>query len=128
MGFFSFTTGDPEGSFSIPNNHTPQHSQMPTVHMILPDGTIFTEPSYDGYGEFGGQDFYTHVSLLNGGDGCRDEGIHLVYKGKKQGRTLILPRFSVHEGADYAILTDPKDCEHQGFFYSDATLPKYEKD
>jgi len=48
--------------------------------MITPDGRIFTEKNYDGYGEFGGKDFYELLAELNGLVSDRSAGIDLCFK------------------------------------------------
>lgn len=62
MGFFSYLTSDTQRS--IPNIY----SGIPTftVYMITEDGQVFTENAYDGYGVFGGKDFFTLAAELNG--------------------------------------------------------------
>jgi hypothetical protein len=81
MGFFSFITSDT--NTSIPNIH----SERPIfpVYMVTEDGQIFAENSYDGYGVFGGKDFYTLIAELNNlvpngtEEDKRRSGIDLVY-------------------------------------------------
>lgn len=62
MGFFSWMASDTGKSIA---NH---YSNRPTftVHMITEDGRVFTEPNYEGYGVFGGKDFYALAAELNG--------------------------------------------------------------
>ena len=61
MGFFSWKTSDTNTSISN------AHSTKPTfpVYMILPDGRYYLETDYEGYGEFGGRDYYGVVAELN---------------------------------------------------------------
>jgi len=122
MGFFSWKTCDTDES--IANNC----STRPTfeVHMIAPDGRVFTEPNYEGYGEFGGKDFYDLLCELNGLPEDRDAGIDLVFKNNPNGDNtpgVIYPKF-VQELEDdvvaqYNSLPNPESCEAQGFFYYD---------
>lgn len=63
MGFFSFHTCDTDRS--IPNIYQKAYATFP-VHLITEDGRIFTESEYDGYGEFGGKDFFILAAELNG--------------------------------------------------------------
>ena len=58
MGFFSFKTTDTNQS--IPNRHSDKDTF--TVYMVDIDNNIYTEQNYDGYGVFGGKDFF---ELLN---------------------------------------------------------------
>jgi hypothetical protein len=73
MGFFSWKTSDTQRS--ICNNASERETF--TVHMVTREGQVFTEKSYEGYGEFGGIDFYYLVAQLNG-KRTRTEGIELV--------------------------------------------------
>lgn len=70
MGFFSWITSDTQRS--IPNIHSPKRESFP-VHMITEDGRVFSEPEYDGYGVFGGKDFYVLAAELNGVKGATDD-------------------------------------------------------
>lgn len=69
MGFFSWLTSDTNKS--IANNYSTRET-FP-VHMVTEDGQIFHEKDYDGYGVFGGKDFYTLSAELNGYKGENDE-------------------------------------------------------
>ena len=122
MGFFSWKTCDTDES--IANNC----STRPTfeVHMIAPDGRVFTEPNYEGYGEFGGKDFYDLLCDLNGLPEDRGAGIALVFNGNPSGDNtpgVIYPKF-VQEldddvVAQYNSLPNPESCDDQGFFYTE---------
>jgi hypothetical protein len=94
--------------------------------MITPDGRVFTEKSYDGYGEFGGKDFYELLAELNGKPSDRMEGIDLCFKGNSRGDDtpgVIYPKLVANLGKDvvaqYNSLPNPESCRDQGFFYSD---------
>lgn len=62
MGFFSWLTSDTQRS--IPSSYSLRSTFK--VHMITEDGRVFTEDNYDGYGVFGGKDFYALAAELNG--------------------------------------------------------------
>jgi hypothetical protein len=100
--------------------------------MITEDGQIFTEDNYDGYGEFGGKDFYSLVAELNGLGDDRLLGINLSFKNNPSGdyngkfKTPKLVEYlpSEHHLFDkgewkrfWDSLPYPEICEHQGFFY-----------
>jgi hypothetical protein len=94
--------------------------------MITPDGRVFSEGAYDGYGEFGGKDFYELLAELNGLPSDRSEGIDLAFKDNPRGDDtpgVIYPKFvrDLEEDvvAQYASLPNPQSCPDQGFFYSD---------
>ena len=54
MGFFSWKTQDTDTS--IANAHSNRATFK--VQMIDNNGNVWTENNYDGYGVFGGKDFY----------------------------------------------------------------------
>lgn len=85
--------------------------------MVLPDNTRAREDAYEGYGEFGGKDYYEEVSRLNGGDGSRSHGIDIEYGLKPDGGKPILPRFTEDPDAKWEDLKDPENCPKQGYFY-----------
>lgn len=122
MGFFSWETCDTNESIAN------QHSIRPTfpVHMITPDGRVFTEKYYDGYGEFGGKDFYELLAELNGLPPDRSAGIDLSFKENPNGDNtpgVIYPKFVMDlkddVKAQYVSLPNPVSCRDQGFFYDD---------
>jgi hypothetical protein len=112
MGFFSFKTS--EGK-SIPNIHS---GRAFTVYMVMPDNTKHREDGYDGYGVFGGNDFYAEVAKLNGRSG-REAGITIYFDNKRRGENVRLPRFTEDPTKNWDDLTDPEDCPAQGYFYDD---------
>ena len=122
MGFFSWNTCDT--GESIANNCSARATFE--VHMITPDGRVFTEKDYEGYGIFGGKDFYDLVCELNGLSGDRDAGIDFCFAGNSNGDDtpgVIYPKFVENLERDvkaqYASLPNPESCEAQGFFYGD---------
>lgn len=60
MGFFSWKTADTDEA--ILNTHTGENK---TVYMLSPDGEVYKEEEYDGYGVFGGKDAYVHLCEIN---------------------------------------------------------------
>jgi hypothetical protein len=122
MGVFSWKTCDTDES--IANNCSTRPTF--TVHMIAPDGRVFTESDYEGYGEFGGKDFYELLSELNGLESDRQVGIDLVFKGNSSGDNtpgVIYPKLvetlKKNVVAQYNSLPNPESCDDQGFFYRD---------
>ena len=123
MGFFSWRTQDTDRS--ICNNYsirTPFH-----VDMIDDKGNVWSEDNYEGYGTFGGKDYYELLAEMNGltGDGTEDlrmQGINLAFRGNPSGEGT--------EGVKYPNLVEmaagweydpigPESCEFQGYFYGD---------
>lgn len=72
MGFFSWKTSDSDKSIA---NNSQDVREVFTVYVITPDGKIFIEKDYEGYGVFGGKDIYTLIGELNGVKGKDDEEI-----------------------------------------------------
>lgn len=64
MGMFSWVKSDDEEA--ITNNSSPQGAAP--CKMLAPDGRVWEEPDYEGYGVFGGKDFYDLLGELNGLD------------------------------------------------------------
>mgnify|MGYP001045522172 CR=1 FL=1 len=108
MGFFSWATSEGD---SISNRWSSRGALK--VFMHDDKGNIWGESDYDGYGDFGGMDYYKLVDMMNGGAGNRDRGIHMSFSGDPD---LKLPRFSNKPGK-YDKLTDPVECPDQGYFY-----------
>jgi hypothetical protein len=128
MGFFSWMTSDT--GVSIANQYSARDTFE--VHMITEDGRVFTEEKYDGYGDFGGKDFYELLAELNGKE-TRIEGIEISFKNNPSGDyngefkmpKLVqyldnVPPGDNQEWKDYFnSLPYPKTCPEQGFFYDD---------
>ena len=112
MGFFSWLLEDGE---SIRNAHT-DRGAVP-VEMLTPDGTVYPEPNYQGYGVFGGEDYYELVDKLNDGNGeDRDRGIFLALDPPED-INVILPRFRrPGDNRSWQDLPDPETCPNQGYW------------
>lgn len=83
MGFFSWL--DAETGASIRNRYVENPPSAP-VYMLDPSGIHHAEPSYRGYGVFGGVDAYVHLARTNlepwrlsglDGEGIREVGCAL---------------------------------------------------
>jgi len=117
MGVFSWITQDTKRS--IPSSG----SGRSTFHVTMTDnkGNKWTETNYEGYGLFGGKDFYELLAEMNGEVG-RDAGITLAFSGKPYlspnlNQSPTMPWMNIH----------PEDCPHQGYFY-DYGEDDYEND
>jgi len=114
MGFFSWKTQDTDES--IPNKY---QNIMPvfTVYMRDNKGNVWEEKNYEGYGEFGGKDFYVLLAEMNGIEGTdqekRHEGITLWGFSND---SYISPNLNRNKDTPWDN-TYPVDCEYQGFFY-----------
>jgi len=109
MGFFSFKTQDTDQS--IPCSHSSRRTF--SVTMTDDKGNKWTEHDYEGYGIFGGKDFYELVDEMNGGDGNRSEGLEMAFSDVPF-KSPSLSRCGDYYGGDA-----PETCPAQGYFYDD---------
>ena len=124
MGFFSWKTQDTDRS--IPSNYSIRKTFR--VQMLDNKGNVWTEDNYEGYGVFGGKDYYELLTEMNGitnedTDRLRNAGISLAFsKGNNSGvgtEGVYYP--NLIEKADGWVyeMAGPDSCEYQGFFYDD---------
>jgi len=91
--FFSSLT---EGQFSWMTQDTGQQigsqdgNTIP-VYMFDDKGKYYYEKDYDGYGVFGGKDYYELLDQMNGGSGDRIRGIDLAFGKEKTGSEILFP-------------------------------------
>jgi len=109
MGFFSWRTQDTDRS--ICNNSSDKETFI--VYMVDNDNNRWAESDYNGYGEFGGKDFYELLAEMNGLT-TREEGIDLCYSNEP----FLSPNLYEHATASWEN-SKPEDCEYQGYFYDD---------
>ena len=131
MGFFSWKTQDTNQSIS--NRYSNRKTQR--VYMLDGDGHVWIEENYEGYGRFGGKDFYVLLAEMNGfkdeyplyeeypqdyEEEARSYGIDLAFRNNDSGDHT--------EGIKYPNLVadwirwvydskGPVSCEYQGYFY-----------
>lgn len=113
MGFFSWKTQDTRKS--IANRYSVK--QTFNVYMIDDKGNIWEENDYNGYGEFGGKDYYELLAEMNGLGSNREKGIDLASKYNwKSHKDIKYPNLA--ESKDWKYTRNaPIDCKYQGFFY-----------
>jgi hypothetical protein len=73
-GQFSWFTQDTNQQIGSEDENT-----LPFVYMHDNKGNKWLEKRYEGYGEFGGKDYYELLDQMNGGSGDRSEGIRLAF-------------------------------------------------
>ena len=136
MGFFSWRTMDTDKSIS--NNYSSRGAFK--VDMLDDKGNVWTESNYEGYGVFGGKDFYELLAEMNGfvsqkglsyelhGEAYTDEarsyGISLAFKDNGSGdHTFAVKYPNLVEKANGWTYNHygPDSCSDQGYFYSDET-------
>jgi hypothetical protein len=85
-----------EGQFSWMTQDTGQQigsedeNRIP-VYMFDDKGNFYYEPKYDGYGDFGGMDYYSLLDKMNGGRGDRGRGIDLAFGNEKVASRVLFP-------------------------------------
>ena len=138
MGFFSWKTQDTDKS--IANNYS--NRNVFRVEMIDNAGNVFIEDNYEGYGRFGGKDYYELLAEMNGfesdktGDEYTDEargfGISLAFsKDNHSGvgtEGVYYP--NLIEKADGWVyeMGGPDNCEYQGYFYDETDYDDEDED
>ena len=137
MGFFSWRTSCSDRS--IANTYSAR-STFPVL-MVDDKGNTYLEESYEGYGVFGGKDYYQLVAEMNTPEKCsgdvehdRSLGIDIVFKDNSSGDIDMVDKMRVKvpilvEPSQVAHIEDmaelwrstppPPTCEFQGFFYDD---------
>jgi len=137
MGFFSWKTMDTDKSIS--NDYSSRGTFR--VQMMDDKGNIWTEDNYEGYGVFGGKDYYELLAEMNGAtsefegekytDYMRSEGIGMAFKDNGSGdRTFGIKYPNLVEMADGWSYEHwgPESCPDQGYFYNDEEEFDYEEE
>ena len=93
------------------------------VVMVLKDGTTYIEEDYEGYGVFGGMDFFVAMGDMNGlrekgdsDDEVRSKAIDIYYDNPSAETPNL---FEYFDDGEYQWTSGrPQDCPDQGYFYS----------
>lgn len=86
-----------EGQFSWMTQDTGEQigsekeNKLPAVYMFDNMGNNYKETNYEGYGEFGGMDYYGLLDKMNGGNGDRIRGIRLAFNKIKTDNKVLFP-------------------------------------
>ena len=129
MGFFSWRTQDTDRSIA---NKYSNRKTFPVV-MIDNKGNKWVEQDYEGYGVFGGKDYYELLAEMNGveidkdienyEDKMRAAGISLAFsKGNDSGvgtEGIYYPNLIEQADGWLYQMMGPDNCESQGYFYDD---------
>lgn len=110
MGFFSFITQDTNNS--IPNYYSKR--SVFTVYMLDNKGNFWKETCYEGYGIFGGKDYYELLAEMNGKT-TRDEGIEIYFNQDET--KAIFPNLIKNDLNWQWKNQKPRACPNQGYFY-----------
>jgi hypothetical protein len=97
-----------EGQFSWMTQDTGQQigsqdENMIPVYMFDDKGKYYYENNYDGYGVFGGKDYYELLDQMNGGKGDRDRGIDLAFDKEEISSPVLFP----------ALVTSPSNFNYK---------------
>jgi hypothetical protein len=131
MGFFSWNTMDTDKS--IANEHSNRKTFR--VQMMDNKGNVWTEDNYEGYGRFGGKDYYELLAEMNGftsdktGDEYTDEargfGIDIAFKDNGSGvgtEGVYYPNLVEQAKCWVYKMSGPDSCDYQGYFYDEEDL------
>jgi len=137
MGFFSWKTQDTNKS--IPNKYSNRKTFR--VYMIDNKGNRWIEDDYEGYGRFGGKDFYELLAEMNGitsnlkgqayTDYMRGKGIDLAFKNNPSGvatKGVFFPNLILDADQWSYEKSGPDSDENQGYFYDDDDDDEYDND
>jgi hypothetical protein len=128
MGFFSWNTQDTDKSIAN------QYSNRKTFRVQMMDnkGNVWTEDDYEGYGRFGGKDYYELLAEMNGfasdktGEAYTDEargfGIDIAFKGNGSGvgtDGVYYPNLVEQADGWVYEMGGPDSCDFQGYFYDE---------
>jgi len=114
MEFFSWKTQDTDRSIS--NKHC-ENKKTFTVFMLDNKGNKWKETDYDGYGVFGGKDYYELLAEMNEIKGGRENGIKLVASNKKYKTPNLVENKEL-----VWVDEEPENCQHLGYFYDSYDL------
>lgn len=114
MGFFSWHAQDTGRSIANKYSSRPTF----TVYMVNPvNDEYWKEDNYEGYGVFGGKDYYELLAEINGKNSDRDSGIDLQFDNNTEILTPVLVE-DLSKAKDY-YGAEPYSCRNQGYFYED---------
>ena len=137
MGFFSWNTQDTDKSIAN------QYSNRKTfrVQMIDNKGNVWTEDDYEGYGRFGGKDYYELLAEMNGftsdktGDEYTNEargfGIDMAFKNNGSGvatEGVYYPNLVEQAKGWVYEMGGPDSCDYQGYFYDETDYDDEDED
>lgn len=116
MGYFSWLTQDTDKSIA---NQDSCRQTFP-VYMTDDKGNRWREDNYEGYGRFGGKDYYELLAEMNGGPSDRREGIKMAFEENHAGNNPNVKHPNLTEDPNWVWRNAiPKSCREQGYFYED---------
>lgn len=116
MGQFSWITQD-EGT-SIRESYGCDDKYLISAYMHDNKGNVYEEKNYEGYGVFGGKDFYQLLAEMNNlavnGDEDHDRSLGIDLYFNEEGIKFISPNLTRHKSWNW-IPDAPKDDPNQGW-------------
>ena len=114
MGQFSWITQDTNES--IINDFNDGYVETAVMHDNK--GNKWIEDNYEGYGVFGGKDFYQLLAEMNNlkvnGDVDHDRNLGISFASKRANNKFISPNLTRSKNWQW-IDQEPEDCEDQGW-------------
>ena len=113
-GQFSWFTQDTDQQIGSEPENT-----LPFVYMHDNKGNKWLEKDYEGYGVFGGKDYYELLDQMNGGDGDRSRGIDLAFdKEAVEAGKVLFPALTVSSTLPsyHSFNEAPKDDPNQSWY------------
>ena len=113
-GQFSWFTQDTDQQIGSEPENT-----LPFVYMHDNKGNKWLEKDYEGYGVFGGKDYYELLDQMNGGDGDRERGIDLAFdKEAVEAGKVLFPALTVSSTLPsyHSFNEAPKDDPNQSWY------------
>ena len=107
MGQFSWFTQD--------TNKRIVNGEKFRVIMCDNKGNEWVEECYEGYGVFGGKDYYELLAEMNGLEQDRDLGIELAFRNSPTGQNPDCLHPSITESGEYYGGKAPEPDPDQGF-------------
>jgi hypothetical protein len=99
-----------------------------TVYMHDNEGNSWEEKSYEGYGVFGGLDYYSLLSKMNGYGDDRGDGIDVAFGKKKSkvGKKTLFPALTSSKKlkSNHDFTKEPESDPNQSW-YQDDEDPRY---
>ena len=138
MGYFSWKVN----GVSLPNVDSSRKTFTVFLTYKDLDGNVISvkEDAYQGYGEFGGMDYYVALAMMNlslidltkdefldlmktesGIDKIRSKGIDIAFdESINRLYNISFPQLDTIEGGEHTdFTTEPVNCPNQGYFYDD---------
>ena len=108
MGQFSWITQDT--NVAIRESYRCDDQELTTAYMHDHEGNVWKETSYEGYGVFGGKDYYELLAEMNCLPSDRNAGIDLAFSGTPH----ISPNLTRHKEWKWVCI-DPIQDPNQGW-------------